>query len=105
MRITYKNQGQKLRRKNKIQTIHSSLVSGEVLDFSEEEELQFKCANNFESFLEAFILLIKLETEINDDQEINDPAERLEEIVQAAGGEGYKDFYEFIFPIDILQKH
>lgn len=76
-------------------------VSGEVLDFSEEEEIQFKCANSFESFLEAFILLIKLETEINNGQEINDPIERLKEIIQVAGGEGYRGFYEFIFPIDI----
>lgn len=75
--------------------------TGKVLVFSEEERFQYACADNFTSFLSAFIVLIDLEVALGQQQIISDPLAVLNETVAAAGGEEYRAFYRFIFPISI----
>lgn len=75
--------------------------TGKVLVFSEEERFQYACADNFTSFLSAFIVLIDLEIALGRQQMIANPLAVLNEAVVAAGGEEYRPFYRFIFPISI----
>lgn len=75
--------------------------TGKVLVFSEEEVLLNSCADSFESFLEAFIILIHLEVELGRGEKIANPLPVLDDVVAAAGGEEYREFYKFIFPIGI----
>ena len=72
-----------------------------MLVFSEEEKFQYACADDFTSFLSAFIVLIDLEVALGRQQMIADPLGVLNEAVVAAGGEEYRPFYRFIFPISI----
>lgn len=76
-------------------------VTEEVLVFSEEEQFLNYCAYNFECFLEAFILLISLDIKLGQGKLIANPSTILDDIVTAAGGEKYRTFYKFIFPISI----
>jgi hypothetical protein len=59
------------------------------------------CVDSFEAFLEAFIILIALEVELVQGKEIANPPAILDDAVAAAGGEAYRAFYQFIFPIRI----
>jgi hypothetical protein len=76
-------------------------ASGKVLVFSEEEAFLHDCAASFEAFLEAFIILIALEVQLGQGKEIAKPQAVLDAAVAAAGGEAYRAFYQFIFPISI----
>lgn len=75
--------------------------TGKVLVFSEEEKFLNFCADSFASFLEAFIVLINLEIELGRKKKITDSMTILDDAVAAAGGEEYRAFYKFIFPISI----
>lgn len=75
--------------------------TGKVLVLSEEEKFLNYCADSFASFLEAFIVLINLEIELGQKKKIINPLTILDEAVAAAGGEEYRAFYKFIFPISI----
>lgn len=75
--------------------------TGKVLVFSEEEKFLNFCADSFASFLEAFIVLINLEIELGLKKKIVNPLNILDDAVAAAGGEEYRAFYKFIFPISI----
>ena len=75
--------------------------TGKVLVFSEEEKFLNCCADSFSSFLEAFIVLINLDIELSRKKKIINPLAVLDEAVAAAGGEEYRPFYTFIFPISI----
>lgn len=76
-------------------------VTGKVLAFSEEEKFQHVCADNFSAFLAAFTVLINLEVALDQKQKVIHPLEVLNDAVTAAGGEEYRAFYRFIFPISI----
>lgn len=75
--------------------------TGKVLVFSEEERFLNSCADSFASFLEAFIVLIDLDIELSRNKQAINPPAILEKAVAAAGGEEYRPFYKFIFPISI----
>ena len=69
--------------------------------FSEEEKFLNYCADNFECFLEAFIVLINLEIELGKERVITNPLTILNDAVAAAGGEEYSAFDKFIYPLGI----
>lgn len=75
--------------------------TGKVLVFSEEECFLNCCADSFASFLEAFIVLIDLDIALSRNKLAINPLAILDEAVAAAGGEEYRPFYKFIFPISI----
>lgn len=75
--------------------------TGQVLVFSEEEKFLNYCADTFASFLEAFIILINLDIELGQKKKIINPLIILDDAVAAAGGEEYRAFYKFIFPISL----
>ena len=75
--------------------------TGKILVFSEEEKFLNYCADSFASFLEAFIVLINLEIELGQKKKITNPLTILDDAVAAAGGEEYRAFYKFIFPVSI----
>ncbi len=75
--------------------------TGKVLVFSEEEIFLNSCAESFAAFLEAFIVLIDLDTRLGQKKKIADPQTVLDKAVAAAGGEEYRSFYKFIFPMSM----
>lgn len=75
--------------------------TGKVLSFSENEDFLASCAIDLSSFLEAFTVMINLEIAHIQKKKIINPLAMLNQAVAAAGGEGYRPFYEFIFPVDI----
>ncbi len=75
--------------------------TGKVLSFSENEDLLASCAVDLSSFLKAFTVMIDLEIAHIQKKKITNPLAMLNRAVAAAGGEEYRPFYEFIFPIDI----
>lgn len=76
--------------------------SEKIICFSEDQDLLYYCADNLESFIEAFTVLIKLSIAISEKQKI-DPVAIFNEVVKLAGGEKYKPFYEFIFPLGVVR--
>ncbi len=75
--------------------------TGKILVFSEYEDFIANCAADLSSFLKAFIVMIKLEIVHFQKKKIVNPLTVLNEAVAAAGGEEYRAFYEFIFPISM----
>ena len=68
---------------------------------SEHGDFLANCAKDLPSFLKAFTVMVNLEIAHFQKQEIVSPLAVLDEAVVAAGGEGYKTYYKFIFPINI----
>lgn len=75
--------------------------TGKVLSFSEHEVFLASCAIDLSSFLKAFTVMINLEIAHIQKKKITNPLTILNSAVTAAGGEQYRPFYEFIFPIDL----
>lgn len=75
--------------------------TGKVLSFSEHEEFLANCAIDLSAFLKAFTVMIDLEIAHIQKEKVTNPLTMLNRAVAAAGGEEYRPFYEFIFPIDI----
>lgn len=75
--------------------------TGKVLSFSEYEDLLASCAADLSSFLKAFTVMINLEIAHIGKEKIVNPQAVLDEAVAAAGGEEYRAFYQFIFPISV----
>lgn len=75
--------------------------TGQILVFSEYEDFLAHCAADLPSFLKAFTVMIKLEIAHIQKKTIINPLTILNEAVEAAGGEEYRAFYQFIFPISM----
>lgn len=75
--------------------------TGKILSFSEDEDFLAGCARDLSAFLQAFTVMIDLEIAHIQKKKILNPLAMLNRAVAAAGGEEYRPFYEFIFPIDI----
>lgn len=75
--------------------------TGHILSLSEHGDLLNNCAAGLSGFLEAFTVMIELEIAHVRKKMIHSPLVILHQAVTAAGGEAYRSFYEFIFPIDI----
>lgn len=73
--------------------------TNKVLSFSEFEDFLASCAKDLRSFLKAFTVIIDLEIAHIQKRKIDNPQHILDEAVAAAGGEEYRAFYKFIFPI------
>lgn len=70
-----------------------------ILSFSEFEDFLASCAVDLRSFLQAFTVIIDLETAHIRKKETANLQNVLDDAVAAAGGEEYRAFYKFIFPI------
>lgn len=78
-------------------------ATGKILVFSEQEDFLAHCAADLSAFLRAFTVIIKLETAHLQKKKAINPLTVLNEAVEAAGGEGYRAFYQFIFPISFRE--
>ena len=75
--------------------------TGRVLSISENGDLLDNCAAGLSFFIKAFTVMIDLEIRHVQKKRVINPLTILNKAVTAAGGEEYRLFYEFIFPIDI----
>lgn len=76
--------------------------NNKVVCFSEDQDFLYDCAEDLESFIQAFIILIELSVAISKRENL-EPIAIYNKVIEAAGGNEYQSFYRFIYPLGVVR--